>query len=103
MLWAYTPAAVLEAHGVHYYPSQYWAVALPVWACAAVVFVFWLYEGCVVWHCIEQQRGLADKKKTASACHFSDMLQVRCPYPWPLPPSPPHSPCLTCPAPAACA
>ena len=44
MLWAYTPEAVLEAHGVTYYPSKYWAVALPAWACATVVFVYWLYE-----------------------------------------------------------
>ena len=44
MLWAYTPEAVLEAHGVTYYPSKYWAVALPAWACVSVVFVYWLYE-----------------------------------------------------------
>lgn len=44
MLWAYTPSSMLEAHGVAYYPSKYWAVALPAWACVTVVFVFWLYE-----------------------------------------------------------
>lgn len=47
MLWAYTPSSMLEAHGVAYYPSKYWAVALPAWACVTVVFVFWLYERCV--------------------------------------------------------
>lgn len=45
LLWAYTPPAVLEAHGIHYYPSHYWAVALPTWACATVVAAYWLNEG----------------------------------------------------------
>ncbi|KAL4458439.1 hypothetical protein ABPG75_013304 [Micractinium tetrahymenae] len=44
LLWAYTPDHVLEAHGITYYPSKWWALALPAWACATVVFAFWLYE-----------------------------------------------------------
>ena len=44
MLWAYTPDAVLEAHGITYYPAKYWAVALPAWVSVTVVFVFWAYE-----------------------------------------------------------
>ena len=47
ILWAYTPDSVLQAHGINYYPSKYWAVALPAWVCVAVVFVYWLYERCV--------------------------------------------------------
>lgn len=45
ILWAYTPESLLHAHGVTYYPSRYWAVALPAWICVTVVFAFWLYEG----------------------------------------------------------
>ncbi|KAL4854989.1 Phosphatidylinositol N-acetylglucosaminyltransferase subunit P [Chlorella vulgaris] len=45
MLWAYVPASVLEAHGVTYYPSKHWAVAVPAWVCVTVVFVYWLYNG----------------------------------------------------------
>lgn len=45
MLWAYIPASVLEAHGVTYYPSKHWAVAVPAWVCVTVVFVYWLYNG----------------------------------------------------------
>ena len=46
MLWAYIPNSVLESYGIHYYPSKYWAVALPTWACVSVVAVYWAYEGC---------------------------------------------------------
>ena len=44
LFWAYTPGQVLEAHGITYYPSKYWAVALPTWLCVTVVYVFWAYE-----------------------------------------------------------
>ncbi|PRW59837.1 phosphatidylinositol N-acetylglucosaminyltransferase subunit P-like [Chlorella sorokiniana] len=45
MLWSYVPNSVLEAYGIHYYPSKYWAVALPTWVCVTVVAVYWAYEG----------------------------------------------------------
>jgi phosphatidylinositol glycan class P protein len=44
LIWAYTPKAVLEAHGITWYPSRHWAVALPAWACVTVVFAYWVYE-----------------------------------------------------------
>mmetsp|Transcript_9517 Transcript_9517/g.18978 ORF Transcript_9517/g.18978 Transcript_9517/m.18978 type:complete len:143 (-) Transcript_9517:286-714(-) len=43
--WAYTPDAVLHALGIYYYPSKYWALALPVWLSGTAVAIFWLYEG----------------------------------------------------------
>lgn len=46
ILWAYIPNSVLESYGIHYYPSKYWAVALPTWVCVTVVAVYWAYEGC---------------------------------------------------------
>lgn len=46
LLWAFTPDHVLEAHGVTYYPSKWWALAIPAWASVTVVFAFWLYERC---------------------------------------------------------
>jgi len=44
LVWAYTPNATLEAHGITYYPSKYWAVVLPAWVSVTVVFVYWVYE-----------------------------------------------------------
>lgn len=44
LLWAYTPDDMLKSHGVTYYPSKWWALALPAWASVTVVFLFWLYE-----------------------------------------------------------
>jgi phosphatidylinositol glycan class P protein len=43
--WAYTPESVLHALGIYYYPSKYWALAIPVWISASVVASFWMYEG----------------------------------------------------------
>lgn len=52
ILWAYIPNSVLESYGIHYYPSKYWAVALPTWVCVTVVAVYWAYEGCAAaWQC----------------------------------------------------
>ncbi|PSC68340.1 phosphatidylinositol N-acetylglucosaminyltransferase subunit P isoform X1 [Micractinium conductrix] len=49
LLWAYTPDYVLSAHGITYYPSKHWALALPAWACVSVVFAYWVYESlCMV-------------------------------------------------------
>ncbi|QDZ24455.1 subunit P of phosphatidylinositol N-acetylglucosaminyltransferase [Chloropicon primus] len=42
--WAYTPEKVLHAVGIYYYPSKYWALALPVWLSVLAVVMFWLYE-----------------------------------------------------------
>ena len=46
LLWAYLPESVLHAHGITYYPSKYWAVALPAWACVTVVAGVAAYAWC---------------------------------------------------------
>mmetsp|Transcript_4337 Transcript_4337/g.11223 ORF Transcript_4337/g.11223 Transcript_4337/m.11223 type:complete len:129 (-) Transcript_4337:38-424(-) len=45
ILWAYIPDDVLHSIGITYHPSKYWALAIPVWISALVIFVFWMYEG----------------------------------------------------------
>jgi len=48
LVWACTPDALLHLHGITWYPSKYWAVAVPVWTLVTVVSAFVLYE-CVNW------------------------------------------------------
>ncbi|KAF8473846.1 PIG-P-domain-containing protein [Kalaharituber pfeilii] len=38
--WSYLPSPMLHAIGIHYYPSRWWALALPSWL---VVAVGWIY------------------------------------------------------------
>ena len=45
LLWAYLPVELLHSLGVTYYPSRYWAVALPAYVCVIVLFVFTTYNG----------------------------------------------------------
>lgn len=40
LVWALVPVHYFDEIGVTYYPSQYWAVALPGWLVMLVVFVF---------------------------------------------------------------
>lgn len=44
VLWAYVPAQTLASVGITYYPSTYWATALPLWCCLALVFCCVAYE-----------------------------------------------------------
>jgi len=44
LLWAYTPDDWLQAAGLTYVPSKYWALGLMTWLGAAAIFVFWAYE-----------------------------------------------------------
>mmetsp|Transcript_29876 Transcript_29876/g.41334 ORF Transcript_29876/g.41334 Transcript_29876/m.41334 type:complete len:176 (-) Transcript_29876:2-529(-) len=44
IVWAFVPEAYLHQVGVTYYPSKFWAVALPAHLCVTVIFVFWIYE-----------------------------------------------------------
>lgn len=53
LIWAYVPAQTLESFGVTYYPSKYWATALPLWFCLALIFSFVAYERSV---CYEASR-----------------------------------------------
>lgn len=44
VLYAFTPEALLHQAGVTYYPSHYWAMALPCWLCVAVCHGYAAYE-----------------------------------------------------------
>ena len=47
VLWAYLPERVLHRLGVLYYPSQYWALALPchlMVSVAALYAAYWIYN-----------------------------------------------------------
>jgi hypothetical protein len=45
LAWAFTPEALLRAHAVTYYPSKYWAAALPAWCCVTILAGVLIYEG----------------------------------------------------------
>lgn len=48
LAWAFTPDPILRLHGITWYPSKYWAVAVPVWLCVTLGTAFVLYE-CINW------------------------------------------------------
>lgn len=41
--WAFIPRNVLAAFGITYYPSKYWAVAIPLYVCVSLVAVAAIY------------------------------------------------------------
>lgn len=43
ILWAFVPDEVLHRHGITYYPSRYWAMAIPTWLCVTVLFLYLAY------------------------------------------------------------
>ncbi|KAJ4970972.1 hypothetical protein NE237_004071 [Protea cynaroides] len=43
--WAYIPEPWLHSIGITYYPSRYWALAVPVYAMVTVVFAMVFYLG----------------------------------------------------------
>ncbi|EQC34734.1 hypothetical protein SDRG_07548 [Saprolegnia diclina VS20] len=43
LLWAYLPDSVLNQYGISYYPSRYWAVALPAMLCMSIFMVLVIY------------------------------------------------------------
>lgn len=40
LIWAYVPDEILHSLGITYYPSRYWALAVPVWIMTLVWFIF---------------------------------------------------------------
>lgn len=45
LAWAYTPEPVLRSLGITYYPSKYWALAVPLFVIVAVVLSMGIYMG----------------------------------------------------------
>ncbi|KAL2622426.1 hypothetical protein R1flu_002631 [Riccia fluitans] len=45
IIWAYTPESWLHAVGITYYPSRYWAVAIPTYVIISVALMCILYLG----------------------------------------------------------
>ncbi|KAJ6808477.1 phosphatidylinositol N-acetylglucosaminyltransferase subunit P-like isoform X1 [Iris pallida] len=45
VVWAYTPEPWLHALGITYYPSKYWALAIPAFAMVTVVLGLLFYVG----------------------------------------------------------
>ncbi|GBG72815.1 hypothetical protein CBR_g12382 [Chara braunii] len=50
LVWAYTPEEWLHAIGVTYYPSRYWAIAIPAFVPVAVVFAVSVYLSLCLIH-----------------------------------------------------
>ncbi|XP_071735951.1 phosphatidylinositol N-acetylglucosaminyltransferase subunit P-like isoform X3 [Rutidosis leptorrhynchoides] len=44
-VWAYVPDPWLHSIGIFYYPSKYWALALPAYASVALATMFLFYVG----------------------------------------------------------
>ncbi|CAI9279161.1 phosphatidylinositol N-acetylglucosaminyltransferase subunit P [Lactuca sativa] len=45
MVWAYVPDPWLHSIGIFYYPSKYWALALPAYAMVIIATIFIFYIG----------------------------------------------------------
>ncbi|KAI8068479.1 PIG-P-domain-containing protein, partial [Gongronella butleri] len=43
IIWAYLPDRILHDLGITYYPSRYWALAIPTWLMVLVWFIFFYY------------------------------------------------------------
>jgi len=40
ILWAYVPAPVLHSMGIWYYPDRWWALAIPCWLIALIIYIY---------------------------------------------------------------
>lgn len=40
IVWAYVPSPVLHQMGIHYYPNRWWALAVPCWLVALVIYIY---------------------------------------------------------------
>ncbi|KAL7747063.1 hypothetical protein RI367_007559 [Sorochytrium milnesiophthora] len=39
LAWAFLPDAVLHSLGIYYYPSRWWALAIPTWAGCGIIMI----------------------------------------------------------------
>ena len=67
LIWAFVPASVLASLGITYYPSPYWATALPAWFCVSVLTLLIGYEWCVLVGC-DWDRGTIEKRWVVPPC-----------------------------------
>jgi phosphatidylinositol glycan class P protein len=40
ILWAYAPAPMLHQMGIYYYPNRWWALAVPCWLVALIIYIY---------------------------------------------------------------
>jgi phosphatidylinositol glycan class P protein len=40
ILWAYVPAPMLHQMGIYYYPNRWWALAVPCWLIALIIYIY---------------------------------------------------------------
>jgi phosphatidylinositol glycan class P protein len=40
ILWAYVPAPMLHQMGIWYYPNRWWALAIPCWLIALIIYIY---------------------------------------------------------------
>ncbi|KAF1971778.1 PIG-P-domain-containing protein [Bimuria novae-zelandiae CBS 107.79] len=40
IVWAYVPSPLLHQMGIHYYPNRWWALAVPCWLVALVIYIY---------------------------------------------------------------
>eukprot|EP01083_Nonionella_stella_P126452 382740_1 len=45
LLWAYLPESILHSAGITYYPSKWWALAIPTFMCTTWGFIVVTYFG----------------------------------------------------------
>ncbi|KAL0429401.1 UNVERIFIED_CONTAM: Phosphatidylinositol N-acetylglucosaminyltransferase subunit P [Sesamum radiatum] len=49
IIWAYVPDRWLHSIGIYYYPSRYWALAVPTFFSVTVVLAIGFYIGVNLW------------------------------------------------------
>ena len=64
LIWAFVPDSILHKMGIYYYPSKYWALAIPSIICLTFIFIFILYQSLnmVMTHDIDNLNILQGKK-----------------------------------------
>ncbi|RKO87787.1 PIG-P, partial [Blyttiomyces helicus] len=45
LLWAFLPEQILQDLGITYYPTRYWALAVPIWILGLIPFTILMFIG----------------------------------------------------------